>query len=241
MNFFKKKHKERLKKYLDQIYLNDNSWTIFSWNLNFVHDSTKNFLLEHFDKNLNYRVLCKYDHRQFQSVEWGDNFSKKIRTSGLEDRELVDNLNLVVHGIISSALEYNKPAILTAVVGATTLDLQSELKALEWIKVSFKVLSQALDKIRSDQALVLTGGIFYGIEPQSQKRILRILAMNLDIFYYFEEDDSLRIVIFNDKNHGHGASTAPAFHQIIKVTKPQFYDEIIKLINKFTLVGELSC
>jgi hypothetical protein len=241
MKFFINKKKEKLKKYLDQIYLNDQSWSVISWNLNFVNESERGLLIEHFIDSLKLRVLYRFNPIDLKSVEWEENFTKKINASGLEGRELADSLNLVIHGLVASALEFNKSFVMRAVPGATTLDLQMELKALEWIKTSFKVLSMALDKIKSDTTLILTGAIFFGIEPQSQKRILRILAMNLDIFYYFEEDDSLRVVIFNDKNQGHGSSQEPAFHQIIKVTKPQFYDEIIKLINKFAVAGELSC
>ena len=61
----------------------------------------------------------------------------------------------------------------------------------------------------------------------------------MDIFCYFQNDMSLQIAIFDDKNQGHGSAKTASFQQIIKVTKPQIYDEKVKLVHRIAMVGEI--
>ena len=88
--------------------------------------------------------------------------------------------------------------------------------------------------------MILTGAFFSGLEPSTGDRVLRLIAFNLDVLFYFQKDDSMRILVFDDKNMGHGQSKNPSFQQIIKVTKPQFYDEMIRLTHEVATVGELK-
>ncbi len=88
--------------------------------------------------------------------------------------------------------------------------------------------------------MILTAAFFSGLEASSEDKVLRLIAFNLDILFYFQKDGSMRILVFDDKNMGHGQARNPSFQQIIKVTKPQFYDEIIRLIHEVATVGELK-
>jgi len=110
---------------------------------------------------------------------------------------------------------------------------------LQWIQASFGTLLRALQSFQNNKELILTGACFSGKVPDTQEEVLRVMAFNLDIFYYLRPDSSLHIVIFDDKDRGHGTSKNPSFQQIIKVTKPQFYDEIIKLLYELAKVGEI--
>lgn len=154
--------------------------------------------------------------------------------------EFVQLMNLAVHGTIIAGLEEHKEAVMSPVSGATTLDYESEARFLQWVQASFGTLSRALKKIKDDQTMILTGAFFSGLEPETNEKVLRLIAFNLDVIFYFQNDDSMRILVFDDKNLGHGQSRNPSFQQIIKVTKPQFYDEIIKLTHEVATVGELK-
>lgn len=164
---------------------------------------------------------------------------RKRRISGNRE-ELRQLMNLSLHATIKESLDSHKEFITTPVSGVTTLDYEAEAKALLWIQASFGTLSRALKKVRAEDGLFLTGAFFSGLEPETQERVLRLIAFNLDILYYFQKDDSLRILVFDDKNMGQGQARNPSFQQIIKVTKPQFYDEIIKLTHEVATVGELK-
>ncbi len=157
-----------------------------------------------------------------------------------ERQEFLQLMNLAIHGTIIAGLDQHKDFVVTPVSGATTLDYESENKALLWIQASFGTLSRALKKMNDDPSLILTAAFFSGEESTSGDKVLRLIAFNLDIIFYFQNDETLRILVFDDKNVGHGQSRNPSFQQIIKVTKPQFYDEIIKLTHEVATVGELK-
>lgn len=153
--------------------------------------------------------------------------------------ELKSMFNLATHLTLKTALEERYAIILEPVSGATALDFQNEQRALQWIQASFGTLNRALEQFKTKSDLVLTGIFFSGSEPESGKEVTRLLIFNLDIFLYFEEDFSMRVIIFDDKDLGHGSSKQPSFQQIIKVTKPQIYDEISKLVQAIANIGEV--
>jgi hypothetical protein len=148
-------------------------------------------------------------------------------------------MNLSIHSTLKYGLEQNHEFMVTPVTGATTLDIQNETRALQWIEATFGTLNRALDNMKKNPDQVLTAACFSGKVPESGEEVLRVIAFNLDIFYYLRPDFTLQIVVFDDKNLGHGQAKTPTFQQIIKVTKPQFYDEIIKLLHHLAQVGEI--
>ncbi len=155
------------------------------------------------------------------------------------DKEFCELMNLSLHSTIKQSLEIHHDFVRSPVSGATTLDYQNEARALQWMQASFGTLTRALDQLNARPELILTAALFSGLEPQTGRNVLRILAFNLDIFCYFQEDLSLQIAVFDDKNLGHGGAKSPSFQQIIKVTKPQIYDEIGKLVHRIATVGEI--
>ena len=112
-------------------------------------------------------------------------------------------MNICLHSTLKYGLESNHEFLLTPVSGATSADYQNEARALQWIQASFATLVKALDQFKNRPDLILTAAVFSGIEPASGLSVLRIMAFNLDIFCYFQEDLSLQIAIFDDKNLGH--------------------------------------
>jgi hypothetical protein len=157
-----------------------------------------------------------------------------------DDFNLKVMMNLAIHSTLKISLEDYKTFMTEPVSGATAMDVQNEARSLQWIQASLGTLMRAMDRFASDSSLVLTAAFFAGTEPQTNDRVLRLLAFNLDIFLYLKEDHSLQLVVFDDKNLGQGNAKTPTFNQIIKVTKPQFYDEIIKVVHRLAVVGELK-
>lgn len=214
------------------------TWSVVSWNFDLKDPSHRQWTLEVFKKE------------EQESIEWEKNSSEEVRffkahrlvrkrripQSQLELRDL---MNLCIHSTLKEAVESHHEFLLTPVSGATTMDFQNEFKAKQWLDASLGTLGRALDQFDTRQDLVLTGAIFSGLEPDTQRKVLRVLIFNLDIFLYFENDFSLRVVVFDDKNTGPGSAKSPSFQQIIKVTKPQIYDEIIKLVHQIATVGEI--
>lgn len=206
-------------------------WKVVSWNL-------KEWSIElSGEKSKSIRWLNRdgKDELHFFS-ESKSELIMKIKDSREDLKTL---FNLASHLTLKTALEERHEFILAPVSGATALDFQNEQRALQWIQASFGTLNRALEQFKNRSDLILSGIFFSGAEPESGKEVTRLLIFNLDIFLYYEEDFSLRVLIFDDKDLGHGSTKQPSFQQIIKVTKPQIYDEISKLVQAIANIGEV--
>lgn len=213
------------------------TWRVVHWNAELEKSHHRNLTLE-------------VQGQQHEIIRW-DNFGEKselrfyrddgllLKTKTHADDELKHLMNIGLHSLLKFSLEGDQPFMLEPVSGVTAMDFQNEARAQQWIQASFGTLMRAMDQFENKSDLILTASIFSGKVPDSQEHVLRVLAFNLDIFYYLEAEGNLRIMIFDDKDKGHGVSKTPAFHQIIKVTKPQFYDEISKLVHRIAKVGEI--
>ncbi|MES2527493.1 MAG: hypothetical protein V4598_10415 [Bdellovibrionota bacterium] len=219
----------------------DPAGSIFSsvtWNFDLMAPGQRRFMVEILKEK---KETIDWHRSDVEEVKFAvDGKISRKRRIPRERAEYVKLMNLAMHATIISGIESHKEFVTTPVTGVTTLDYESEGKALQWIQASFGTLSRALKKIKNEEGMFLTGAFFSGLEPSSEDKVLRLIAFNLDIIFYFQKDGSMRILVFDDKNMGHGQSRNPSFQQIIKVTKPQFYDEIIKLIHEVATVGELK-
>lgn len=204
-------------------------WTMLSWNWDLKKSNDRNVMLELSDRN------------QFQVV-WNNTelvFSKDQKITGAfshkRSQELKDLFNLASHMAIKASIESHYDFMRQTSEG----DLNAETRSLQWIQASFRTLQGALDQVVQNPEMVLVSAFFSGVNPEIGQRLLRLVCFNLDINYFMLEDGSLRIVVFNDKNLGHGEEKEPSFNQIIRLTKPLFYDEMIKLLQQVSSVGEI--
>lgn len=210
-------------------------WKVVSWNFDLEKSGDRRWALEvHKDKKLS--IL--WDLNEVAFFE-DDRILRKRRLPPNPD-EIKALMNLSIHSTLKAALEENHEFMVTPVPGATAIDIQNETRYLQWIQATFGTLTRALDRVQREPSLIVTAAFFNGLEPETQERVLRLVAFNLDIFFYMKADQTLQILVFDDKGQGHGASKTPTFQQIIKVTKPQFYDEIVKLVHRLAVVGEVK-
>jgi hypothetical protein len=213
-------------------------WRVVTWNFDLDDPSKRRWTIEvHGEKT----KIIHWEKAQNEELLFFENekLIRKRRISPSQD-ELKVLMNLAIHSTLKYGLETNHEFMVTPVSGATTQDIQTETRALQWIEASFGMLTRALDSIKNNKSMILTGACFSGKVPETDEDVLRVIAFNLDIFFYLRSDNTLQIVVFDDKSLGHGESKTPTFQQIIKVTKPQFYDEITKLLHRLALVGEIS-
>lgn len=215
------------------------SWSVVSWNFDLEKAHSRQWSVEIHGECTQIIKWLRTDSEN--EIRFFKNHkllkSKKVNT---KVSEFISLMNLAIHSTVKHGLETHQDFMLSPVSGATAFDMQAETRALQWIQASFGTLSRALDRLKEDRKLILTAVFFSGRVPETGEIVVRLIAFNLDIFYYLKPDHSLQIVVFDDKGEGHGQSRTPTFQQIIKVTKPQFYDEIIKLLNKISQIGELG-
>jgi hypothetical protein len=215
----------------------ESHWRTVSWNFDLDDKTRRSWKIEiHGSKIFNIQWKIK-SHDELYFLD-----GKKIilmEQITQKNGNLRDLMNLSIHSTVKYGIEKNYEFILAPVSEGTAGDVQTEMKSLLWIQASFGTLSRALENVKNKSDLLLTASFFSGIVPDTKEDVLRLIAFNLDIFYYFRPDKTLQIVVFDDKDNGHGKSKTPVFQQIIKVTKPQFYDEITKLLFQIAQVGEI--
>lgn len=215
----------------------DSTWRVVSWNFDLKNPTDRQWTLEVIKKETESIEWLKSGHEELKFFK-NERLIRKRRIPA-DRAELKDLMNLALHSTLKESLESHHEFLLTPVSGVTTADYQNEARALQWLQTSFGTMMNALDKFATRPDLILTAAVFSGLEPQANMRVLRIMAFNLDIFCYFQADFTLQIAVFDDKNMGHGGAKSPSFQQIIKVTKPQIYDEIVKLVHRIATVGEI--
>lgn len=213
-------------------------WRVVTWNFDLTDPSSRRWVVEvHGEKT----IIIHWERIKETKLIFQE--GKKQVYSGkvsLDLPDLLPMMNLALHSTLKYSLDSNTDFMVTPVTGATTMDFQNETRVLQWIQASFGTVTRAIDGMKGKTDLILTAACFSGTVPESGERVLRVIIFNLDIFYYLRDDNSLQIVIFDDKTGGHGESKTPTFQQIIKVTKPQFYDEIIKLLHRIAIAGEIG-
>jgi hypothetical protein len=214
------------------------NWRVVTWNFDIDTSAQRRWTVEVHGEKVQVIHWDKKHHEEVDFFEGKSLIRKRRITPAQEDLRTL--MNIALHSTLKYGLELNHEFMITPVSGATTLDMQNEARSLQWIQATFGTLMRALDSMTKNKDLILTAACFSGKVPESGEEVLRVIAFNLDIFYYLREDQSLQIVVFDDKNLGHGESKGPTFQQIIKVTKPQFYDEITKLLHRIAQVGEIS-
>ena len=215
----------------------DTQWRVVTWNFDLQDPKSRQWTIEVHGKTSKLIHWLREKHDELRFFE-NDRIVRKRKMPG-KDPEHMAMMNLALHSTLKHSLESNHAFMVTPVSGATAMDIQNETRALQWIQATFTTLMRALDNIKDKPELILTAACFSGRVPDGNDDVLRVLAFNLDIFFYMRPDQTLQIVVFDDKNMGHGESKTPTYQQIIKVTKPQFYDEITKLVHKIAQVGEI--
>lgn len=227
-------HRPKLRERFLSFTPGEASWQVVSWNFDLQHSGSRKWSLE------------VHKQEQKQTIEFSSGSSSRVTFGNndltqtyIADVEATALMNLAIHSTIKQGLESHHEFMLMPVSGVTTLDYQQEMRALQWLQASFETLGRALDKMPNSTHLILTGAFFSGTPPKSKDKVLRVLVFNLDIFFYMREDGSLQVIVFDDKNLGHGSAESATYQQIIKVTKPQFYDEIVKLVHRIASVGEV--
>lgn len=133
------------------------------------------------------------------------------------------SLWLFSHASVNEAFAPLKERSLTPVLGQTATSLQSEGRGLQWLQATFKVLEGALASCKKnpDQLVIA--------QFQFDAGKLRLQCFNLDLTVVFRDDQSMAVVVFDDKNHGAGSAQTPSLEAEFATLKPAVLDELIKI------------
>jgi len=208
-----------------QLPIETADFLVVSWNHGGLKPGERTFLI---DLQGLEKISIRYSSL-YERIEILSQKEKQVLKMDSQNRDL---LNLTLHGTLVQAIEKGKRWSINESNTKELAQIAQEDRAREWIKTSFRVLTQALEKVAQDQSLILQATLMSGIFPENGQRLIRLHVFNLDIYYHFLTDESLRVIIFDQNDQKLDAR--------IWVTKPQIYDELIKVIVLLGKVGELK-
>lgn len=158
-----------------------------------------------------------------------DLFASEHRFGRLLNPESAQAYFFFTHLALKASLDRLKALSLESAGAVTTLDLTQEGRAIEWLRVSLKVLRDALESCRQDPSKVVQARLYVGKEAAESRPLFRAIIFNLDITCVFDPQGVMGLVVFDDKNRAHGTSQKPALEASFKGLKPAVLDELITL------------
>lgn len=110
-------------------------------------------------------------------------------------------------------------------------EISQEEKALEWIKVSFKILEKAVIESLTNTDLLFQTLLFFGVNPKSSLHEIRLITFNLDILFELRADGTLRVKIYNDKKEEFGSNKKADLEGDFSFRKREMFDELTRLLS----------
>jgi hypothetical protein len=133
---------------------------------------------------------------------------------------------LFQHQSLYHQFELLKTQALTQISGQRTDLLMQESRALEWLKVSLKVLTKALENLPLRPELLCEGEFIF----QTQNPLMmRIRVFNLDMQLTKTKEGAFHVIVFDDKKGERGSAQTPSLEALFVVLRPQVLDELIKI------------
>ena len=237
-DIFKKKNWPKLKAFylelnhLDKLSLY--SWVALAINKRSIAESllTKELVLTPLDPKKN-GVSFQLAEIQSGLVHYVFDSSKKIFSGEIkkpievnDTKSLFNNLldKLIEREIKFFSEEMNKGQL-------SPRQIENEEKALEWVRVSFEILTKAaLESLVNPDYLFQTT-FFAGINPKSNRHEIRLITFNLDMTFLLLEDNNLRVLIYNIKP----GETVENLHTDLtgdySFRKREIFDQFINLLS----------
>ena len=113
----------------------------------------------------------------------------------------------------------------------TPSEISEGEKALEWIRVSFKVLENAVIESITNTDYLFQILLFLGSNPKTTTHEIRLVAFNLDIKFELLQNGLLRVKIYNDKDGAFGSNKIASLEGDYKFRNREMLDELTKLIS----------
>lgn len=175
------------------------------------------------------REIFKLQWSTLESDTRVDLFADKHLFGRVLNLETAQTYFLFSHLALKNSIDTLKSLSLENAGAVTALDLSQESKAIEWLRVSLKVLKDAIESCRQDESKIIQARLYVGLEGKESRPLFRAIIFNLDITCLFDPQGVMGLIVFDDKNSRHGSSQKPVLEASFKGLKPAVLDELITL------------
>lgn len=218
------------------------SWMAMNLNTNPVNsdkDLFEHYALEVVSKKTNATSGLKFgvgnNHNYLETYIEG-----KVNQSGLIDAQLREDSTQCFEKTLHLFLNEVREKLVAIAKTPSRQDFKtSEDKGVEWLRVSFDLLTKALETTAkgrlSDGGEVVQGLLFCGQHPATKKNTFRLRIFNLDIEAIEDEVESLRVTVKNKKDKEHFDGVEDSLRAVFCDEKHIVIDYFIKLLNPIGL------
>lgn len=222
----KKSSLENLANFYRTIPVDLELWCLFNINKNYLKNTPLTRELDfHHQKNL-YQLKVALDGLKiFHEARINKNL--EYQNEIICNHELKLNFNQLIDEVVSQIINIFTSKLNTLEAIDQNL-LMTEDKALEWLKVSFRVLTESITKNKLD----FSYSMFIGKNPKTNLIEIRLTLFNLDIMFQLLNDNHLRVIVYNDHQNAFGSSKTPSLKGDFKLRKREMFNLLIELLNQ---------
>lgn len=159
--------------------------------------------------------------------------SKKIYAGEMKNEEEIKNTRVLFNNLLDSFIEKEIKFFSKNMNESefSPRQLEAEEKALEWMRVSFEVLTKAVIESLTNPEFLFQTTFFAGKNPKTGMREMRLLTFNLDMTFLLLEDKNLRVLIYNKKPGDKPEDLKPALMGDYSFRKREMFDQFINLLS----------
>jgi hypothetical protein len=161
------------------------------------------------------------------------NSSKKIFSGEIKNETEVKDTRVLFDSILDSLIE-REIKFFTEQMNQSQFSprqVENEEKALEWVRVSFEMLTKAVLESLTNPEYLFQTTFFAGINPKSGRHEMRLITFNLDMTFLMLDDNNLRVLIYNTKPGETAENLKPALTGDYSYKKREIFDQFINLLS----------
>lgn len=158
---------------------------------------------------------------------------KCIYSSEMKHADEIKNTRVLFNNLLDSFIQKEIKHFADSMNKSEFSPLQkdAEEKALEWIRVSFEILTKAIIESLTNPDYLFQTKLFMGINPSTSKHEIRLITFNLDMTLILLDDNNLRAIIYNVKPGEEIKNLKPALSGDYSLRKREMFDHFIKLLS----------
>jgi hypothetical protein len=165
-------------------------------------------------------------HHVFQGKE-------KIYSDIMINQLEIKNTKVLFNNILDAFIEKEIKVFTTTMDESEFSQKQkeAEIKAVEWIRVSFEMLTKAVLESLTNPEYLFQTTFFAGVNPKTFMHEMRLITFNLDMTFLLLEDKNLRVIIYNVKPGEKIGDQKPALTGDYSFKKREIFDQFIQLLS----------
>lgn len=238
--FSKNPNQVALKNFKDSWSASQSTWLALQMNQTHFRESFESYMLE-----AHYQYQGK---TKISQINWGEGTSQleidtvlnsKKNISGsvsFKEHDFIQSIHHTLEELIHDFFKRARDLLVTS--GTTPVQAgglnPQEGQGIEWLRVTLEVLKKALEDVKAKRKAggpeVSQGLFFCGVHPNSSKFTFRLRIFNLDIEAQEDENNALRVVVFDKKNQDSFKGLEPVLKMVFNREKQLAIDYLIQTL-----------